>query len=76
MMLAFIIGLWNCSFFFLFCCVDCIYYIYRLYISGDSYWLLFFGLILLQNGTTEEVKKIVGTLNEAQVPGEDVVGES
>jgi len=33
-------------------------------------------LILLQNGTTEEVKKIVGTLNEAQVPGEDVVGES
>ncbi|CAI8592336.1 unnamed protein product [Vicia faba] len=25
------------------------------------------------NGTTEEVKKIVGTLNEAKVPGEDVV---
>lgn len=25
------------------------------------------------NGTTEEVKKIVGTLNEATVPGEDVV---
>jgi len=33
-------------------------------------------LILLQNGTTEEVKKIVTTLNEAKVPGEDVVGES
>lgn len=31
---------------------------------------------MLQNGTTEEVKKIVTTLNEAQVPGEDVVGES
>jgi hypothetical protein len=32
-------------------------------------------LILLQNGTTDQVKKIVTTLNEAQVPGEDVVGE-
>ena len=30
----------------------------------------------MQNGTTEEVKKIVTTLNEAKVPGEDVVGES
>lgn len=33
------------------------------------------GLILLQNGTPEEVKKIVTTLNEAEVPSEDVVGE-
>jgi len=70
MMLAFIIALWN-FFFFVFVLIG-----YRLYISSDSFWLLFFGLILLQNGTTEEVKKIVGTLNEAQVPGEDVVGES
>jgi len=29
----------------------------------------------LQNGTTEEVKKIVTTLNEAKIPGDDVVGE-
>lgn len=29
---------------------------------------------MLQNGTTEEVKKIVTTLNEAEVPSEDVVG--
>lgn len=35
-----------------------------------------FELVLLQNGTKEEVKKIVGTLNEAKVPGKDVVGES
>ena len=28
----------------------------------------------MQNGTTEEVKKIVTTLNEAEVPPEDVVG--
>lgn len=32
-------------------------------------------LILVQNGTGEEVKKIVTTLNEAEVPSEDVVGE-
>lgn len=31
-------------------------------------------IIILQNGTTEEVKKIVTTLNEAQVPSGDVVG--
>lgn len=31
-------------------------------------------LIVLQNGTIEEVKKIVTTLNEAEVPSEDVVG--
>ena len=34
-----------------------------------------FELICLQNGTTEEVKKIVATLNEAEVPSEDVVGK-
>lgn len=28
----------------------------------------------LQNGTTEEVKKIVTILNEAEVPSEEVVG--
>lgn len=28
----------------------------------------------VQNGTTEEVKKIVTTLNEAEIPSEDVVG--
>lgn len=33
-------------------------------------------LICVQNGTTEEVKKIVATLNEGQVPSQDVVGES
>lgn len=31
--------------------------------------------LTLQNGTTEEVKKIVTTLNETEVPSEDVVGE-
>lgn len=31
--------------------------------------------ILPQNGTTEEVKKIVETLNAGQVPSPDVVGE-
>ena len=36
----------------------------------------YFKLTLLQNGTTEEVKNIVRTLNEAQVPGNDLVGES
>lgn len=30
---------------------------------------------MLQNGTTEEVKKIVTILNEAEVPSEDVVGK-
>lgn len=30
----------------------------------------------VQNGTTEEVKKIVATLNEGQVPSHDVVGKS
>lgn len=30
---------------------------------------------LYQNGTTDEVKKIVTTLNEAEVPSEDVVGK-
>lgn len=29
----------------------------------------------MQNGTAEEVKKIVTTLNEAEVPSEDVVGK-
>ena len=29
----------------------------------------------IQNGTTEEVKKIVSTLNEGQVPPPDVVGK-
>lgn len=29
-----------------------------------------------QNGTSEEVKKIVSTLNQAEVPSEDVVGKS
>ena len=29
----------------------------------------------LQNGSTEEVKKIVASLNAAQVPSQDVVGE-
>jgi hypothetical protein len=29
-----------------------------------------------QNGTGEDVKKIVTVLNEAEVPSEDVVGES
>lgn len=28
----------------------------------------------LQNGTTEEVKKIVSMLNEAEVPSEEIVG--
>lgn len=32
-------------------------------------------LVLLQNGTVDEVKKIVTILNEAEVPSEDVVGE-
>jgi len=48
-------------------------------------WLGFFGLISdvirssfprAQNGTGEDVKKIVTVLNEAEVPSEDVVGES
>lgn len=39
----------------------------------SNWW---FELSFLQNGTTEQVKKIVGTLNEAKVPGEDIVGES
>jgi hypothetical protein len=30
----------------------------------------------VQNGTGEDVKKIVTVLNEAEVPSEDVVGES
>lgn len=30
---------------------------------------------ILQNGTTEEVKKIVGMLNEAEIPSEDAVGK-
>lgn len=34
-----------------------------------------FGGGWLQNGTVEEVKKIVTLLNEAEVPSEDVVGE-
>lgn len=29
----------------------------------------------MQNGTSEEVKKIVSTLNAGQVPSEDVVGK-
>lgn len=29
----------------------------------------------MQNGTTDEVKKIVSTLNEAEVPSEDIVGK-
>lgn len=29
----------------------------------------------MQNGTGEDVKKIVTVLNEAEVPSEDVVGE-
>lgn len=29
----------------------------------------------MQNGTVEEVKKIVTVLNEAEVPSEDIVGE-
>ena len=29
----------------------------------------------VQNGTIEEVKKIVSFLNEAEVPSEDVVGK-
>lgn len=32
-------------------------------------------LMYMQNGTTEEVKKIVATLNEGQVPSQDVVGK-
>lgn len=32
-------------------------------------------LICIQNGTIEEVKKIVATLNEGQVPSQDVVGK-
>ena len=32
------------------------------------------GLILSQNGTPNEVKKIVTVLNVAEVPSEDVVG--
>lgn len=31
--------------------------------------------VLTQNGTVEEVKKIVTFLNEAEVPTEDVVGK-
>lgn len=44
------------------CCVKC---------------LINYGLkyISMQNGTAEEVKKIVTTLNEAEVPSEDDVGE-
>lgn len=30
---------------------------------------------LLQNGTSDDVKKILSMLNEAEVPPEDVVGE-
>jgi hypothetical protein len=30
---------------------------------------------VLQNGTIEEVKKIVTMLNEAEVPSKDVVGK-
>lgn len=29
---------------------------------------------IVQNGTNEEVKKIVSTLNEAEIPSEDAVG--
>jgi hypothetical protein len=29
----------------------------------------------VQNGTTDDVKKIVTVLNEAEVPSEDAVGE-
>lgn len=37
--------------------------------------MFFFCLVLyLQNGTTEEVKKIVSTLNDGKVPSADVVG--
>lgn len=37
------------------------------YSDSESWWM--------QNGTTEQVKKIVATLNEGQVPSEDVVGK-
>jgi hypothetical protein len=33
------------------------------------------GAARVQNGTGEDVKKIVTVLNEAEVPSEDVVGE-
>lgn len=29
----------------------------------------------MQNGTSEEIKKIVATLNAGQVPSQDVVGK-
>ncbi|KAH7537199.1 hypothetical protein FEM48_Zijuj03G0066900 [Ziziphus jujuba var. spinosa] len=35
--------------------------------------ILFLFIFLLKNGTTEEVKKIVSTLNDGQVPSQDVV---
>lgn len=35
----------------------------------------FFKKTGLQNGTLEEVKKIVSMLNEAEVPSENVVGK-
>ena len=41
-------------------------------ISYLNWWFNFFWM---QTGTTEEVKKIVSTLNDAQVPSSDVVGK-
>jgi hypothetical protein len=38
-------------------------------------WFSGLNWMWMQNGTTEEVKKIVSTLNEAQVPSQDVVGK-
>lgn len=41
---------------------------------GDLIRCLLWIGICVQNGTADEVKKIVSTLNEAEVPSEDVVG--
>jgi hypothetical protein len=59
------------SFFFFFFFEKLKWFHYCKILGWDFPGLIF----LLQNGTGNEVKKIVTTLNEAEVPSEDVVGE-
>ena len=40
-----------------------------------NFLILSLNWMLMQNGTSEEVKKLVSTLNAGEVPSQDVVGK-
>lgn len=50
------------------------FFLVHLIYTCSFHWSVVLYVNFLQNGTNEEVKKIVATLNQGEVPSEDVVG--